>query len=87
MMGSKEQFSENAEIFILWNLLNKMYKDKLLSHQHEHTTEKVWSLWTREGPWGIDPRKSPGFPRPHGDGAGTRIGLQNLRGRGGDGEH
>ena len=41
----------------------------------------------REGPWGIDPRKSPGFPRPRGDGAGTGIGLQNLRGQGGDGEH
>ena len=42
---------------------------------------------SREGPQGIDPRKSPGFPRPRGDGAGTGIGLQNYRGRGGDGEH
>ena len=44
-------------------------------------------VMTREGPRGIDPRKSPGFPHLRGDGAGTGIGLQNLRGQGGDGEH
>ena len=57
---------------------DKCYFYQILIHEH---------LCIREGPRGIDPRKSPGFPRPRGDGAGTGIGLQNLRGQGGDGEH